>query len=151
MELMPEVMEAFGFQFSGKGFTWVKILKSLGRKPRLISTADIGMALCMGGGKTSRKNSESCWLGRRGKPQILSHSVREVIIAPIGEHSRKPDEFYARAEQFCPGARLDLFGRQSRSGWVVYGDEATKFDAPLLPPVIASISPAQPSCPGEAA
>lgn len=59
-----ETMNAFGFKFSGKGFTWVKVLKSVGRNPGLISTAAIEMALHTGGGKTTRKNSESCWLGR---------------------------------------------------------------------------------------
>jgi N6-adenosine-specific RNA methylase IME4 len=87
-------------------------------------------------GFTTRKNSESCWLGRRGNPKILSHAVREVIVSPAREHSRKPDEFYRRVEQFCPGPRLDLFGRQSRPGWVAYGAESTKFDPPASPPVL---------------
>ena len=89
-------------------------------------------ALHMGCGKTTRKNSESCWLGRRGKPKILSHSVREVIVSVRRQHSRKPEEFYRRVQQFCGGPRLDLFGRESRTGWVVYGDQATKFDAPAV-------------------
>jgi N6-adenosine-specific RNA methylase IME4 len=123
-----ETMGAFGFTFSGKGFTWLKTRKSQARESDLVlETADH-----FGLGKTTRKNSESCWLGRRGKPQILSHAVREVIISPVREHSRKPDEFYVRVEAFCPGPRLDLFGRQSRAGWVVWGNEATKFDPPAL-------------------
>jgi N6-adenosine-specific RNA methylase IME4 len=123
-----EIMRAFGFEFSGKAFTWIKTLKSLSRGPRVIPTDEIERVLHMGCGKTTRKNSEVCWLGRRGGPEILSHGVREVIVAPAREHSRKPDEFYARAEVFCPGPRLDLFGRQSREGWIVYGNEADKLD-----------------------
>jgi N6-adenosine-specific RNA methylase IME4 len=136
---MPEVMEAFGFKFSGKGFTWIKVLRSLDRRPALISTADIETALHKGTGKTTRKNSETAWLGRRGRPKILSHSVREIIVAPIREHSRKPDEFYERAASFCAGPRLDLFGRQSCPGWQVYGDETRLFDPPaavLTAPVL---------------
>jgi len=125
-------MTALSFSFSAKAFTWVKTLPSLVRGPRMISTDEIERVLAMGGGLTTRKNTESCWLGRRGKPKILSHSVREVIVAPRREHSRKPDEFYDRVEVFCPGPRLDLFGRQSRDGWTVYGQEATKFDPPLM-------------------
>jgi N6-adenosine-specific RNA methylase IME4 len=124
-----EVVRALGFAFSAKAFTWIKTLPSLARGPRQISTHDIERMLAMGNGFTTRKNSESCWLGRRGKPQILSRSVREIIVAPRREHSRKPDEFYRRVEAFCPGPRLDLFGRQSRPNWVAYGLEATKFDA----------------------
>lgn len=125
---MIKAMEALGFEFSAKAFTWVKTLESLSRGPRMISTDEIAAVLAMGGGLTTRKNTESCCLGRRGKPKIRSHSVREVIVAPRREHSRKPDEFYRRVEVYCPGPRLDLFGRQSREGWTVYGAEAGKFD-----------------------
>ena len=125
-----EVMGAFGFEFSGKGFTWIKTLKSLARGSRLISTDEIESVLRMNNGFTTRKNSETVWLGRRGKPQILSHGVREVIVSPLREHSRKPDEFYRRVERLCPGPRVDLFGRQSRKGWCVWGDQATEFDRP---------------------
>jgi hypothetical protein len=55
----------------------------------------------MAGGLTTRKNSETCWLGRRGKPEIRSKGVRELIVAPVREHSRKPDELYRRIERFC--------------------------------------------------
>jgi N6-adenosine-specific RNA methylase IME4 len=123
-----EAMGALGFEYSARAFTWVKTLESLARAPRMISTDDIESVLTMGGGLTTRKNTEGCYLGRRGKPKILSHSVREVIVAPRREHSRKPDQLYRRVEQFCAGPRLDLFGRQSRPGWVVYGQESTKFD-----------------------
>src|SRR5262249_15320404 len=42
--------------------------------------------------------TEFCWLGRRGKPKRLSLGVRELIIAPRREHSRKPHQVYARVE-----------------------------------------------------
>lgn len=132
LPMLVETMNAFGFAFSGKAFTWIKTLKKLAHGTYRLRTDNIEIALHTGGGKTTRKNSESCWLGRRGSPKILSHSVREIIVAPVREHSRKPDEFYARAEQFCSGPWLDLFGRQSREGWTVWGSESTKFDAPAV-------------------
>jgi N6-adenosine-specific RNA methylase IME4 len=60
-----------------------------------------------------------------------TRGVREIIVVPAREHSRKPVQFYERVEAFCSGPRLELFGRESRVGWTVYGDEATKFDAPV--------------------
>jgi hypothetical protein len=51
-------------------------------------------------------------------------------VAPLREHSRKPDEFYESVERLCAGPRLELFGRQSRPGWEVRGLESTKFDTP---------------------
>ena len=41
IEMMPEMMGAFGFSFSAKAFTWIKILKSLARGSRWISTDEI--------------------------------------------------------------------------------------------------------------
>jgi N6-adenosine-specific RNA methylase IME4 len=125
---VTDVMRTLGFEFSGKAFTWIKTLASLAQGPRLTLTDRIESALHPAAGFTTRKNSETCWLRRCGKPQILSHSVRGVIVAPGREHFRKPSEFYRRVDQFCPESRLDLFGRQSRRGWIVYSDEATLFD-----------------------
>jgi N6-adenosine-specific RNA methylase IME4 len=109
------LMRAWGFAPSGMGFTWVKQNRS-------------GEGLFMGPGHTTRKNAEFCVLGRRGKPERLSKSVHEVIIAPLRAHSQKPAEIYTRLERFCPGPRLDLFARQRRENWVSYGDQTSMFD-----------------------
>jgi len=53
--------------------------------------------------------------------------VRELILAPRREHSRKPDEFYRRVEQYCEGPFADLFAREQRPGWDVWGDEVGRF------------------------
>lgn len=81
----------------------------------------------MGMGKTSRQNAEFVVLGRRGDPKRLSAGVRQEIIEPAREHSRKPDKFFQRVEDFCAGPRLELFGRQKRPGWTVRGNEIGKF------------------------
>jgi N6-adenosine-specific RNA methylase IME4 len=86
LQRLTEVMRALGFEYSGKGFTWIKTLKSLAPGPRWISTEEIEAMLHMGSGLTTRKDSKTCWLGRRGKPAKLSKSVREVIVAPRREH-----------------------------------------------------------------
>ena len=109
-----KLMEAWGFTFSGKAFTWVKQNPS-------------GSGWHLGLGFTTRKNTESCWLGRRGKPKRLSKGVRELIIAPRREHSRKPDEIYERVERLASGPFLEL-ARQRRSGWASWGDQVDLFD-----------------------
>jgi N6-adenosine-specific RNA methylase IME4 len=75
----------------------------------------------------TRKNVEVCWLGRRGNPKRLSCGVRELLIAPVREHSRKPDEIYQRIEDFCSGPFVELFARQRRPGWLSIGDEVDRF------------------------
>jgi len=42
---------------------------------------------------------------------------------PRREHSRKPDEIYARIEALVPGPYLELFARQQRPGWDSWGHE----------------------------
>jgi N6-adenosine-specific RNA methylase IME4 len=81
----------------------------------------------MGGGYGTRKNVEVCWLGRRGSPQRKSKGVRELIIAPRREHSRKPDEVDSRIEALCDGPYLEMYARQRWPGWTCIGDEVGKF------------------------
>jgi len=81
----------------------------------------------MGNGYGTRHNAEDCWLGRRGKPQRKSKGVRELIVAPVREHSRKPDEVYQRIEALCAGPYVELFARQQWPGWICVGDEIGKF------------------------
>jgi N6-adenosine-specific RNA methylase IME4 len=84
------LIEQWGFSFSGTAFCWVKTNRS-------------GAGYFMGCGCTTRKNAELCLLGRRGSPPILAHDVRELIVSPRREHSRKPDEQYERIERLCAG------------------------------------------------
>jgi len=118
--LVEPLMNAWGFVFSGKAFTWAKQNPS-------------GVGWHMGTGYTTRKNTEDCWLGRRGKPQRKSAGVRELIVAPRREHSRKPDAIYSRIEEFCDGPYLELNARQRWPGWICVGDEVGKFDARVAP------------------
>jgi N6-adenosine-specific RNA methylase IME4 len=122
-----EVIEAWGFRYSGVGFTWVKLKRSYdARQLRVLPTAEAD--LHVGLGLTTRKNTEFCLLARRGNAHRNAKDVREVIMAPVREHSRKPDEQYARIERYCDGPRVELFARQRRPGWdVAFSDEAEKF------------------------
>jgi N6-adenosine-specific RNA methylase IME4 len=112
--LVKPLMEAWGFNFSGAAFGWAKL------NPR-------GEGWFMGGGYGTRHNLEICWLGRRGTPKRKSAGVRELIVAPVRQHSRKPDEVYGRIEALCDGPYLELFARQQWPGWTCIGDEADKF------------------------
>jgi N6-adenosine-specific RNA methylase IME4 len=112
--LVEPLMRAWGFRFSGTAFVWAKQNKN-------------GTGWFMSTGYVTRKNAEVCWLGRRGSPQRKSKSVRELIVAPLREHSRKPDEIYRRIEVLCDGPYVELFARQQWPGWTCVGDEQNKF------------------------
>jgi len=55
---------------------------------------------------------------------VAVHDERNFIIAPVREHSRKPDEQYEKIERLYPNARkLELFARRRRPGWDVFGNQ----------------------------
>ena len=118
-----DVMAAWGFEFSSTGIVWIKTRKHHDGS-QVLAESDLRIGL----GKTTRKGSEICLLGKRGSPRVLAHDVKEVLLAPIREHSRKPDEAYRRIERFCAGPYLDLFARETHDGWDAWGDEVGKFD-----------------------
>lgn len=122
-----EVMKAWGFRYSSDVFIWIK----LNRKHNPLQLRVLPLAegdLHVGLGLTTRKNAEYVLLGRRGNAKRLVKNVRQIILAPVREHSRKPDEIFDRVMRYCEGPCLDLFSRQSRPGWATWGLEKTKFD-----------------------
>lgn len=125
-----EVIEAWGFRYSAVAFTWIKLKRSIdARQSRLLAFGE--MDLHVGLGLTTRKNAEFCLLGRRGNAHRNSKRVREIILAPVREHSRKPEEFYRRSVEYADGPYLDMFSRQRRPGWDAWGNEVDKFESAL--------------------
>jgi len=47
-----------------------------------------------------------------------------LVLAPRGEHSRKPDVFHEVIEKVSPGPYVELFARRARPGWAVWGNQA---------------------------
>jgi N6-adenosine-specific RNA methylase IME4 len=121
-----EIIEGWGFRYSSIAFAWMKLRPGyVERQPRLFSERDLNVGL----GLTTRHNVELCLLARHGNARRLDKGVREVVLAKRREHSRKPDEVYARIERYCAGPYLELFARERRPGWVAWGDEVNKFGA----------------------
>lgn len=114
------VVDAWGFKYKTCGFSWMKA-----DPYRLFADDKTPFA---GMGYWTRANTEPCLLATRGKPRRINADVRQGIISPRREHSRKPDEIHGRVERLVAGPYLELFGRQSRPGWDVWGNESTKFD-----------------------
>jgi len=123
------VARAWGFKYSGSGFVWIKLTKRSGDAQHELRTIEEWkMLLHTGLGFTTRKNAEFCLLFRRGNARRIAKDIHEVIIAPRREHSRKPDETFARIERYCAGPRLELFGRQQRPDWTVWGNQVDRFE-----------------------
>lgn len=108
-----EVMAAWGFTFKTAG-AWAKESKS-------------GEKIAFGTGYVYRSAAEFYLLGTLGNPQIKSRSVRNLIWAPVREHSRKPEQMHADVEALFDGPYLELFARAPRTGWTVWGNQIEKF------------------------
>ena len=118
-----ELISAWGFEFKTVGFYWAKTNRAA--KQDALRPTDFFTGL----GYWTRANVEQCLLATRGKPPRQAKDVRRLIIEPRREHSRKPEQVYDRIKRLAKGPYLDLFARESRKGWDMWGDQAGLFDA----------------------
>lgn len=111
---LPEALKlikAWGFTFKTVAFVWLKQNKS-------------GNGFFLGLGWWTRSNAEICLLAVKGKPQRKSASVRQLVFAPIEQHSKKPDIVRDRILELMGNLpRIELFARQTAPGWDVWGNE----------------------------
>lgn len=117
-----EVIEAWGFEHKTTAFTWVKLTANHDGQPRydgLISDRDFHF----GQGYWTRANPEDCWLSTRGSPKRINADVRQLIIHPVMEHSRKPDDIHGRIERLVDGPYLELNARREVENWLTWGNE----------------------------
>ncbi len=114
------VMEAWGFTYKTIGFCWAKTTKR--------TDQTWAPKYHLGLGYWSRANVELCLLGVRGKPKRTGRDVRQLLVEPVREHSRKPEKFYSSAERLVSGPYIELFSRTERPGWTTWGAETGKFN-----------------------
>ncbi len=115
LEHALDLIRAWGFTYKTVAFTWAKIDRA-------------GTGWFLGMGYWTRANPEMCLLATRGRPVRGARDVRQLIRAPIREHSRKPDRVASDIERLVPaGPYLEMFARTSRPGWTAWGDEVERF------------------------
>jgi N6-adenosine-specific RNA methylase IME4 len=104
-----EVLDAWGFEYK-TNLVWDK------EKP--------------GMGYWVRGQHELLLLATKGHPPLprTENMPISVIRERRREHSRKPEASYALIERMFPDLpKLELFARQTRPGWDVWGNETGKF------------------------
>jgi N6-adenosine-specific RNA methylase IME4 len=124
--LLPDALrliEAWGFKYKTCGFDWHKA------DDRQSDMFTDSVRVQVGMGYWTRANTEPCLLATRGKPKRRNADVRQGIIEPRREHSRKPDCVPSRIERLVDGPYLELFARTMRPGWTVWGNQTDKFEA----------------------
>lgn len=103
------LIEQLGFEYK-TSVVWVKMRDG---------------ALQIGLGQYTRGAHELLLLGTRGDAMVPKPEDRlpDVIFAPRTKHSVKPQEAYGLIERVSPAQRLEMFARQPRPGWDVWGNE----------------------------
>jgi MT-A70 len=66
-------------------------------------------------------------LGDARRPVVTLSNQSTLLHAPVRDHSRKPEEFYALVDSLCPGSKVELFARCERPGWAAHGDQVQLF------------------------
>lgn len=114
-----DLMKAWNYIYKTCAFVWVKTNPSWKDFP--VNKNDIYSGL----GHYCAGNSELVLLGKRGKGlERQTKSIKQIVIAPRGNHSSKPEEVRQRLELLFGNVnRLELFGRKKVDGWIVIGNE----------------------------
>ena len=109
LPLALQCISTWGFTFKTVAFTWVKMRKT---RPHF------------GGGNWTRSNPELCLLATKGRIKRVSASVPNLLISPLGPHSKKPDDIRQRIVQLVGNLpRIELFARTRVPGWDAWGNE----------------------------
>lgn len=114
MPMLPDgldVIKAWGFEYVTCAFTWVKQNRN-------------GFGIYSGLGHWTNGNAELCLLARKGHLTRINKDVKQIMLSPVSEHSRKPDEIRERITLLLGDLpRIELFARQKRNGWDSWGNE----------------------------
>lgn len=115
-----ETMTAWGFRYTSM-LAWAKQSKT-------------GKRWSFGTGYRFRNAAEFMILASKGKPPCLSRNTRNLIVAPVREHSRKPDNQYSVVDALAGDVpKIELFARQQWHGknWHAWGNQTDKFTPDL--------------------
>jgi N6-adenosine-specific RNA methylase IME4 len=99
-----DIITAWGFEYK-TSFVWDKVKHNYG----YYNSVRHELLLVCGRGKSTPDNSK------------LYDSVQTIERSEI--HSQKPEEFYKIIEDLYYGPKIELFARNKRQGWEVWGNE----------------------------
>ena len=103
-----DVIDAWGFEYAGSSFVWVK--------PQ------------MGLGNYWRKSHETLLLACRKNIPFRQHGQRSWLEHDRTKHSKKPDVVREIIQKVSPGPYLEMFSRTPpvNSSWTVFGNQVAE-------------------------
>lgn len=122
------VIRSWGFEYKTLAWEWVKLNKRWHKLfvpiMPMIDIKWLYKLFFFGMGYYTRANPEPCLLAVKGRMPVAVRSERNLLLSPIRQHSRKPDEQYNKINRLYPNTqRLELFCRFPQPGWAVWGNE----------------------------
>lgn len=117
LDFAIETLKAWGLRYRGVAFVWVKtrkdgvIINGQGVPPTFTKPTTEFVLL-----GTTRKSGRPIPLQKFNTPQ--------VVLAPRGKHSAKPEIFRKHIEETFkpPYEKLEMFARKTTPGWSVIGN-----------------------------
>lgn len=120
LDMAMRLGDAWGLRYVGVPFVWVKTRRdgvpigAKGPRARLV---------------TPQTEMVTAWSRNKRFNRPVDYKVRQTILEPPREHSRKPDVVIESIERLYPDARkFEVFSRQRRDGWDCWGNEVGKFE-----------------------
>ena len=106
------LIKKWGFEYKTTAFVWIKNSKSTNTLKKY------------GLGYYTRSNAEIVMLGKKGKLDVISHSVQQIVTTTLSEHSKKPYSVRDRIIRLYGDLpRIELFARTKVHGWDVWGND----------------------------
>lgn len=117
LDFAVDLLRHWGFLYRGVGFVWVKTkldgtpIGAQGVRPSFVKPTTEFVIV----GSTEGK----------GRPfKLHDESIRQVVLAPKLEHSRKPDAVHQAIDRMYPNrSKIELFARRQYPGWDVWGNQ----------------------------
>jgi N6-adenosine-specific RNA methylase IME4 len=132
--MLPHIIDlgkAWKLHYSTCAFVWVKQRRNIAADPVKVANVTDPSLWHIGTGYNTRANTEFCLLfTTKKKLKRRSKSVRQLVIAPVEQHSKKPIEIYSRIEELYGNdlPRLEVFARQTQPGWTATGNGVDGLD-----------------------
>lgn len=136
---LPEAIEFItsnGFSYSTVGFVWVKLNPTASVEEVPVKGKKMPNVLVNGGfrsgmGYYTNSQTELVLIGRRGRRLRKARDIKQLVLAPVSDHSSKPEEVRRRIDQLVgkDKKKLELFARvgYKRSdlweNWVFAGNQ----------------------------
>lgn len=124
-----DTVKAWGFKYKTVAFVWIKtnpqmhrdlclplthfVANSFKTQQEGVTVFDrVNRAIFSGIGRWVKGNAELVFLATKGNPHRIRNDIKQVVLAPRGAHSAKPEDVRSRIELLMGG------GEQVQSGTV---------------------------------